>query len=65
LLREAGEAWQSRSRAKLTSVAKLVEAARRGELDIFDARFHACEPSLEACLEKHLELHRKYFVTLR
>jgi len=65
VLHEVGKAWQWRARGKLTSAAKFVERARLGEFDVFDARFHACEPSVEACLERHLELHRKYFVTIR
>jgi len=65
ILREAGELWHEHSRGRVTSAQEFHETALDGEFDTFDARFHACTPKLQSCLETHLRDHEATFVRVR
>lgn len=64
VLREAGERWLSRSRPRVETAQEFCDTALEGEFDSFDSRFHACSPTLQQCLESHLEQHQASFVSV-
>jgi len=65
VLREAGAQFLGRARPRIKSAQQYSEIALQGEFSSFDSRFHACSPSLQQCLETHLERHQSLFVTIR
>lgn len=64
VLREAGESWLSHSRPRVETAQEFCDTALEGEFDSFDSRFHACSPTLQQCLESHLEQHQASFVSV-
>ena len=64
VLREAGEAWLSRSRPRVQAAEEFCDTALEGEFEIFDSHFHACSPSLQQSLEAYLERHQSLFVSV-
>ena len=64
VLRRAGELWLARARSRVETVQQFVRSALVGEFSSFDSSFHACDPSLQKCLEKHLRDHQSAFVAV-
>jgi hypothetical protein len=62
VLRDAGESWLSRARARIQKAHEFRDTALKGEFHVFDSRFHACSPTLQTCLEAYLSRHRPSFV---
>jgi len=62
VLREAGELWLSRTRPRIQTPQEFCDTALEGEFNVFDSRFHACSPTLQACLEAYLSRHRSSFI---
>ena len=62
VLREAGALWASRSRPQTETAQEFCDTALEGEFESFDSRFHNCSPTLQQCLETHLERHKELFV---
>lgn len=54
-LQGAAACYSAKERTHPETAADYADLALEGEFDEFDARFHACEPSLQEYLEKHLE----------
>jgi hypothetical protein len=65
VLRKAGELWLSRSRPRIQAVQEFCDTALGGEFDVYDARFYACSPTLQQCLEAYLARHQSSFVTIK
>jgi uncharacterized protein DUF4375 len=64
VLREARELWLSRHRPRIQTTEEFCDIALDGEFASFDARFHACSPSLPQCLEEYLRPHLSLFVSV-
>jgi hypothetical protein len=64
VLREASEAWLSRSRPGIETVEKFCATALEGEFKEFDSRFHKCAPPLCTKLEEYLNNRRSSFVVI-
>lgn len=63
VLREAGQLFLSVPRERIRSVEEYVSTAQADEFGLLDRRFGQCSPSLQQCLERHLEEHLNKFVT--
>ena len=64
VLRDAGELWLAGNRPCIQTSEEFCQTALQGEFDGFDSRFHECSPTLQACLEAHLEHHEFLFVSV-
>jgi hypothetical protein len=64
VLTEAITLWKSRERSRIETVDEYSEEALEGEFSSLDQHFYECSPSLQECLEKHLEQNRASFVTI-
>ena len=64
VLKEATETFLGSSHKRITSPEEYVTAALDDKFGAFDTRFHACSPSLQVILERHLANHRNDFVRL-
>lgn len=64
IIAEAGALWLSRFRPHVQTAKEFCDKALDGEFGTFDARFHACLPSLQQRLEFHLEQHQSTFVSV-
>jgi hypothetical protein len=64
VIREAGELWLSHTRSGVQTEEEFCDEALEGEFESFDSRFHDCSPSLQECLESHLERHQALFVSV-
>jgi len=64
VLTEAIALWKSVERSRIEPADEFCEEALEGEFSNLDQRFHECSPSLQECLEKHLEQNRSSFVTI-
>jgi hypothetical protein len=62
VLREAGGLWLSRSRGRIQTAQDFCDTTLEGEFRSHDSRFHACSPTLQACLETYLSGHQSSFV---
>ena len=62
VLQEAGELWLSRARPRIQTAHEFCDTALGGEFSAFNSRFHACSPTLQACLKVYLDRHRPSFV---
>jgi Domain of unknown function (DUF4375) len=54
ILKEVVARYLAKERVLPETAEQYSELALEGEFDGFDARFHACKPSLGECLERHL-----------
>ncbi len=64
LLREAARLWRSRPRPRIQTVEEYCRIALEGEFSDLDNRFYACKPSLQECLEGHLERHQPLYIVI-
>jgi hypothetical protein len=64
VLREARELFLSITRERVRTVEEYVSTALADEFGTLDQRFGQCSPSLQQCLERHLEKHQDRFVTV-
>jgi len=64
LLREAGELWLSLTRSRVQTTEEFCDTALEDEFEAFDSRFHDCSPSVQECLEAHLERYQAFFVSV-
>lgn len=64
VLREAGELWLSRFRPRVQTAQEFCDTALEGEFETLDSRLHACSPTLQQCLEAHLDSHQSSFISV-
>jgi hypothetical protein len=64
VLREAGELFFTIPRGRIRTVEEYVSSALADGFGSLDRRFGQCSPSLQQCLERHLEEHQDKFVTV-
>ena len=64
VLREAAALWRNRPRQRIQTAQQFCETAVVGEFSELDIRFYACTPSLESCLESHLDQNRSRYVSV-
>ncbi len=64
VLEDAASLFLSREHNPISTADEYASIALLDEFGEFDRRFHECSPSLQECLERHLQEHQSWFVTL-
>jgi hypothetical protein len=64
VLREAAALWRNSPRQRIQTAEEFSQIALEGEFSEFDSRFRKCNPSLEKCLESHLNNNTANYVSV-
>ncbi len=64
VLEDAASLFLSREHSPISTADEYASIALLDEFGEFDRRFHDCSPSLNQCLERHLQEHQSWFVAL-